>query len=179
MSYRTIFSFLVGLLLGLTATAHAEVDGDPFTGPEVEVCGPGVPMDGFYITSGGHGDYPPPFIEGHTLHLAVGYSCGCATHSFGGCWSGEFSISAPIETHLRVAHDNGGEGCELSCTSGIALDLTPISDVYRDLHGPGPGVVRINLDGWPEPLEYSFASPPVPVEATTWARVKAKFRPSP
>ena len=32
-------------LLAISAPVSAQVDGDPFTGPEVEVCEPGIPMD--------------------------------------------------------------------------------------------------------------------------------------
>ena len=117
----------------------------------------------------------PPVIDGDILTVGVSYACGCAEHLLGGCWSGEFSDSALVETDLEVAHDANGEMCEAACFSQIVLDLTPIADAYHDVYGPVPGTVLIHLRGWSEPLEYVLPAA-VPAEATTWARVKASFR---
>jgi hypothetical protein len=167
MTCQRLFSWSAVLLLGFTTAVDAQVDGDPFVGPEVEVCGPEVPMDSVGVSF--------ISIDGHTLLLWISYGCGCSPHFFGGCWSGEFSDSLPIQTDLAVAHDANGEGCEAACFFQFELDLTPISDAYHDVYGPGPDTVLIQLDGGPQLIEYSFPGV-VPVESTTWARVKSWYR---
>jgi hypothetical protein len=167
MTCQRLLSWSAVLLLAITTAVDAQVDGDPFEGPEVEVCGHEVPMDGLSISG--------VSVDGHTLSVRVGFACGCAPHYFGGCWSGEFSDSAPIQTDLEVAHDANGEGCEAACYIWIEIDLTPISEAYHDVYGPGPGMVLIQLDGWSQSIEYSFLEV-VAVQSTTWARVKMSYR---
>lgn len=167
MNHPRAFSWPFLMLIGIAATAGAQVDGDPFTGPEVEVCGPEVPMDAVGVGN--------PAIDGHTLTVMIGYACGCAEHFFGGCWSGDFAESDPVQTDLAIAHDANGEGCEVACFGGLSLDLLPIAEAYHLLYGPGPGTVVIQIAGVPEPVAYSFPGV-VPVEPATWASVKAGYR---
>jgi hypothetical protein len=64
-------------------------------------------------------------VEGDTLHVAVEYSGGCATHEFALLVSPSFMESYPVQMAGSLAHDAGGDPCRALVGSRLELDLSP------------------------------------------------------
>lgn len=123
-------------------------DGNPFDGPEVEVCDPGVPMDPL-VVNGVH-------LEGDTLTVDVAYSGGCTMHFLGACWDEIWEESLPVQTGIAIAHNSNGDVCTAYPSDQVVIDLSPIAVAYQNAYGAGSATVHIHLAGWPETIAYAF-----------------------
>ncbi|MCY0993448.1 hypothetical protein OV203_40295 [Nannocystis sp. ILAH1] len=86
-------------------------------------------------------------VVGDDLVLDVGYSGGCTMHDFTLCFAG-----IVLDTDIllvRVHHDAMGDACEAFITEQRIVDLTPLQQLM-------PSPVKLELDGWPELLQYVY-----------------------
>lgn len=95
-------------------------------------------------------------IEGDSLAVTVAYSGGCAEHTFALCWDGEWLESNPVQTGLRIAHDDGGDDCDAYPSEEVEFDLLPMQAAYQQAYGDGSATLFINLESFDGDLAYSF-----------------------
>ncbi|MCY1063825.1 hypothetical protein OV090_03575 [Nannocystis sp. RBIL2] len=86
-------------------------------------------------------------VVGDDLVLDVGYCGGCTMHDFTLCFAG-----IVLDTDIllvRVHHDAMGDACEAFITEQRVVDLTPLQQLM-------PSPVKLELDGWPDLLQYVY-----------------------
>lgn len=71
--------------------------------------------------------------SGSTLNIEVGYSCGCAEHTFDATWDGGLTKSVPPQAAVEVHHDAHGDSCEAYCTKVIPFDASELLSTGRVL----------------------------------------------
>ena len=116
---------------------------------EFNACEPmsTLPADSF--------DMNEVFIDGDELVLSVTYGGGCEEHIFAGCFS-HFTETEPYMVDLQLGHDAQGDPCRGIMSEERRFSLEILKMVYQAAFGVESGVITVNLEGAPAPLEYEF-----------------------
>ncbi|MBP7289127.1 MAG: hypothetical protein KBB21_21050 [Nannocystaceae bacterium] len=107
------------------------------------------------------GPKDPLFVQGamivdDTLEVAVSYGGGCEPHVLGGCWSGLFAESDPVQIWAFVSHESNDDPCEAELSDTVTLDLSSVRAAYESGYQTTTGEIVIHLDGWADALVYSW-----------------------
>jgi hypothetical protein len=111
--------------------------------PAVEICGDDEPSDPLTITHAA--------IAGDTLLVSVSHGGGCVAHGYGSCWDGLFAESDPVQTWLKINHEDNDDPCDAIVTAELSFDLTPMRDAYQQ----PSGTIIVHVADWGS-LDYSF-----------------------
>jgi hypothetical protein len=95
-------------------------------------------------------------VNGDTLHVAVQYGGGCATHDFALLVSPVFMESYPVQMAGSLAHDAKGDPCRAIVGSRLRFDLSPLKRAYWQAYGREPASIHLSVTGWPQRVRYSF-----------------------
>ena len=116
---------------------------------ELNACEPAstLPTDGF--------DMNDAFIDGDDLVLSVSYGGGCEEHIFSGCFS-HFTETEPFMANVSIGHDAQGDACRGIMSEERRFSLEILKVIYQAAFGIESGVITVNLEGAPAPLEYEF-----------------------
>jgi hypothetical protein len=125
-----------------------EPGDDPFGDNGATICSEDTPNDALVVTDAA--------VLGNELLVTVAYSGGCAEHLLGMCWTGSFLESFPVQAQAHIAHDSMGDTCKALPSEDRVFDLTPMAEAYQEGYQTDTGTIIIQLDGWPQSLEYSF-----------------------
>jgi hypothetical protein len=94
--------------------------------------------------------------EGDALDVTVRHGGGCADHQFALLVHPAFRESYPVQMGGVVAHDAKGDPCRALVQKTLEFDLSPVKQASRRAYQTETGAVRIDVVGWPRPIEYTF-----------------------
>ncbi|MFM7667811.1 MAG: hypothetical protein ACKO7D_06435 [Bacteroidota bacterium] len=90
-------------------------------------------------------------LNGNTLVLSIGYTGGCATHTFDLVGSEMISKSLPPIRSINLIHNAKDEACKRAMYDTLFFDITNLA--YKKEAG---SVIKLNLAGWKEQLVYTY-----------------------
>lgn len=62
----------------------------------------------------------------------------------------------PVQTSAKMVHDNTDDHCEALISECLAFDLESLKTLYLDMYQVSEGTILIQLEGFPEPIEYTI-----------------------
>lgn len=84
-------------------------------------------------------------ISDDILSLSASYGGGCRRHFFFLYMSpNAFMESEPVQVNLYLQHVANDDMCEAYITRELEFDLTPLSDLYKNVYGP-TGDIIVNV----------------------------------
>ena len=86
-------------------------------------------------------------VKGDSLWMTVSFGGGCRGHSFLLLADGAWMESYPVQTGVRLSHEDNNDTCKALVTRLLKWDLVPLKEAYARAYGPTPGIIRINLRG--------------------------------
>ena len=86
-------------------------------------------------------------VKGDSLWMTVSFGGGCRGHSFLLLADGAWMESYPVQTGVRLAHEDNNDNCKALLSRLLKFDLTPLKVAYTNSYGPAPGIIRINIRG--------------------------------
>lgn len=95
-------------------------------------------------------------IDGDSLRVTIQTGGGCARHVFRLGVSQHFLESQPVQVRAALGHDAAGDRCRALLGGELAASLRPLAEAYRLAYRTPGGTIDIRLDGWTEPLRYTF-----------------------
>lgn len=143
---------VAALLLGLAAAP----------GCRQSVLDPGVQETNVVVADGrswGDADYVAnsAALDGDRLTIEVSYAGGCRSHAFTLVISASFLESDPVQLTAVLAHEANDDPCLAWFTESRVFDLALVRERHRQVYGPGPGRVALNIEGVSdEHLVYEF-----------------------
>lgn len=90
-------------------------------------------------------------IEGNKLILNVSYPGGCQEHFFKLVGSEMVAKSMPPQRGVRLVHTGEQDLCKALILKKLEFDISNLA--YKKERGD---VIMLNLEGWNEPLKYTF-----------------------
>jgi hypothetical protein len=90
-------------------------------------------------------------LTGNTLMLSIGYTGGCAKHTFDLVGSEMISKSLPPIRSVSLIHNSTDESCKREIFDTLYFDITNLA--YKKELG---SVIKLNLNGWKEQLVYTY-----------------------
>jgi hypothetical protein len=90
-------------------------------------------------------------LNGNFLMLSIGYTGGCATHTFDLVGSEMISKSLPPIRSINLIHNANNEACKREMFDTLYFDITNLA--YKKEAG---SVIKLNLAGWKEQLIYTY-----------------------
>lgn len=90
-------------------------------------------------------------LNGNTLVLSIGYTGGCASHTFDLVGSEMISKSLPPIRYINLIHNANDEACKREMFDTLFFDITNLA--YKKEAG---SVIKLNLAGWKEQLVYTY-----------------------
>lgn len=84
-------------------------------------------------------------VKGDSLWMTVSFGGGCRGHSFLLLADGAWMESYPVQTGVRLAHEDNNDNCKALVTRLLKWDLVPLKQAYARAYGPASGMIRINL----------------------------------
>ena len=95
-------------------------------------------------------------MDGNILELCIEFSGGCENHVFEMFAEEMFAESYPVQTWAKIRHDDSGDSCEALVHDCINFDLEPLESAYIDYYQSSEGTIIIHLEGFEDPIEYTF-----------------------
>ena len=86
-------------------------------------------------------------IEGDSLVLNVAFGGGCRPHTFFLLGDAVWMESYPVQTGLRLAHEDNNDNCKALVSRVLRFDLSPLKDTYRDSYQASTGIIRLRIQG--------------------------------
>jgi hypothetical protein len=86
-------------------------------------------------------------VKGDTLELSVSFGGGCRGHTFLLLADGAWMESYPVQTGLRLAHEDNNDNCDALLTRVLKFDLVPLKVAYTNSYGPAPASIRLRIGG--------------------------------
>lgn len=111
--------------------------GFPYPTDQVFVCPSRVDTDPV--------DVLRSIVQGDVLLLRLGHGGGCRNHEYAVCYDDYFAESYPVQTELRVIHEDNGDTCEAYLMAELRLDLEPIAQTYERYYRSTAGLVETNF----------------------------------
>jgi hypothetical protein len=90
-------------------------------------------------------------LTGNTLMLSIGYTGGCAKHTFDLVGSEMISKSLPPIRSINLIHNANDEACKREMFDTLYFDITNLA--YKK---EAASVIKLNLAGWKEQLIYTY-----------------------
>lgn len=120
-----------------SSSGDGGVSGPPFPSDKTFICPRDVATDPVTVQRS--------VIVGNELLLDLEYGGGCAKHDISVCFGPSFLESYPVQTSLRVIHDDHGDTCEALLHSQHKIDLTPLAQTYKDGYQTNAGMISTNF----------------------------------
>lgn len=95
-------------------------------------------------------------LVGDILDVSVRYGGGCRTHEFALLVTPVFLESYPVQMRGSLAHNANGDPCRALIGHALRLDLTPLRRLYAESYGRSSDTIMLHIEGWPDPVRYSF-----------------------
>ena len=86
-------------------------------------------------------------IAGDRMTIDVSYGGGCRTHAFTLVLSPSFAESDPVQLAAELAHEAQADPCQAWLTEQYVFDLDLVKTRYREVYGPGPATVVLQIAG--------------------------------
>jgi hypothetical protein len=90
-------------------------------------------------------------ISGNKLMLSISYSGGCKEHSFSLVGDEAISKSLPPQRAVRLIHSGEKDLCKAMILKDLEFDIKNLA--YKQEKG---SEIILNIEGWKEPLKYTF-----------------------
>lgn len=90
-------------------------------------------------------------LNGNILILSIGYTGGCATHTFDLVGSEMISKSLPPIRSINLIHKANNEECKRAMYDTLYFDITNLA--YKKEAG---SVIKLNLADWKEQIVYTY-----------------------
>ncbi|MCP4583971.1 MAG: hypothetical protein GY839_20360 [candidate division Zixibacteria bacterium] len=107
------------------------------------------PDDSFHIS-------PEVSIIDDSLKLIIGYSGGCADHTFRLIALRSFMESYPVAASVFLSHNAHGDMCQAYFTENLSFDLRPLKELYRNYYGEAGDTLYLSIDGLEQPVVYEM-----------------------
>jgi hypothetical protein len=90
------------------------------------------------------------------IEICIQYAGGCEAHIFELFAENFFMESYPVQSAVKLSHDDSADLCEAAITECLAFDLTPLKGLFMDQYQVSEGTILVQFEGFPEPIEYTF-----------------------
>lgn len=94
--------------------------------------------------------------SGDVLYLDVQHGGGCKEHDYKLGINSMFNKSMPARVRVVFAHDSRGDMCEAAVSQRVAFDLSALKAKYMQTFPNGQRVVELLIEGFAQPVRYSF-----------------------
>jgi hypothetical protein len=94
--------------------------------------------------------------SGDRLRVEIEHGGGCARHEFALVVVPVMLESEPVQMHGVLAHEDGDDPCRALIRRTLEFDLSPLKVAWRRSYRQQSGTLVLHVDGWPEPVRYSF-----------------------
>jgi hypothetical protein len=85
------------------------------------------------------------FIIGDSIHFNITFGGGCKTHDFLLAAYNYFMESYPVQAGILLSHDSNSDFCKALLTRNIAVDLSPLKQVYQNLYHENSGRIELSI----------------------------------
>ena len=86
-------------------------------------------------------------VKGDSLEFTVSFGGGCRGHTFLLLADGMWMESYPVQTGLRLAHEDNNDNCDALLSRTLKFDLVPLKVAYVNSYGPAPASIRLRISG--------------------------------
>lgn len=85
-------------------------------------------------------------VRGDVATFLVEHGGGCGRHVYSVCWDGAFAKSFPVQARLTIQR-RGDDPCDAIVRQPLAVDLTRLSEAYRNQYQTETGTIVLRFDG--------------------------------
>ncbi|MFE3845949.1 hypothetical protein ACFL1L_03720 [Thermoplasmatota archaeon] len=89
------------------------------------------------------------------IRFNVSYGGGCEDHIFK-LISTSFMESNPVQVNIVLSHEDNDDPCDMWITETYTFNISPLKESYKELYNEETGSIIMNIEGYNEPMEYSF-----------------------
>ena len=95
-------------------------------------------------------------VVSDSLVVEVEHGGGCREHRYQLLAGSVFAESHPVQTWLRVSHDDGDDVCKALLRRELRSSLAPLRELYQRSYQTGTGEITLHVRGFSARVSYKF-----------------------